>query len=123
MQFLLAMTKAKGGRPTQNQLHDATSFQSLSGIGIKKDQSVRLQCMALVPTYSGHATISPVIGREVVMPPKPPDKKPPEPVPRRLPRLDIKLPQRETPPPPAERRVPPPLQEPPQPPEAPRLEC
>ena len=46
--FLLEMPKNKGASEAgwKTQLHDATTLQNL---GIKKDQSVRLQCMALVP--------------------------------------------------------------------------
>ena len=47
------------------------------------------------------------------MPPKPPNERPPESVPDRLPRLDIKLPNRDRPPPPVERVPPVPRQDPP----------
>ncbi len=44
--FLLEMPKQHGARPPDAGLHDATPLKDL---GIKKNQSVRLQCMALVP--------------------------------------------------------------------------
>ncbi len=43
--FLLEMPKQHGARPPDAGLHDATPLKDL---GIKKNQSVRLQCMALV---------------------------------------------------------------------------
>lgn len=42
-ELLREMEKAKGGRPTENQSHDATS---LSDIGINKSQSSRWQKLA-----------------------------------------------------------------------------
>ena len=48
-EFLLGMEKHPPGRPTKNQLHDATNFEpTLHDLGIEKNQSVRMQCAGLV---------------------------------------------------------------------------
>ena len=53
--------------------------------------------------------------RRIAMPPKPPARKPPEPLPDRLPILRIKLPPKDRPKPPPLRPPPPPVVEPPPP--------
>ncbi len=39
----------EGGRPKENQLHDATSLPKLSDLGIKKTESYNLQTIASIP--------------------------------------------------------------------------
>jgi hypothetical protein len=46
--MLAEMPKNNGGRPTENQSHDTTGFQTLSDIEITRDQSSRWQKLAAV---------------------------------------------------------------------------
>ncbi len=47
---MLAETELdKGGRPTVNHLHDASSLPKLKELGIEKDQSSRWQNIANIP--------------------------------------------------------------------------
>jgi hypothetical protein len=46
--MLAEIPKNNGGRPTENQSHDTTGFQTLSDIEITRDQSSRWQKLAAV---------------------------------------------------------------------------
>jgi hypothetical protein len=58
-QLLREIQKAKGGRPIQNQSHDATSFPlTLSKLNISKTQSSRWQQLADVPEAVFEAAVA-----------------------------------------------------------------
>jgi hypothetical protein len=58
-QLLREMQKMKGGRPTKNQSHDATSSSlTLSKLNISKTQSSRWQQLARVPEAAFEAAIA-----------------------------------------------------------------